>query len=96
MYAHADDRRLAVSSRASSLSPAVTPEMVRRLLVPTVDFFFQVAFAHAATIAVSACLPEASSSAPFVVFLRWYLVGLPYQCRSWQSEWWLVSEMGLH
>ncbi len=75
--------------------PAVTPEMVTDgSLVPTVDFFFQVAFAATAATIVSGLVAERIKFSAFVVFSL-VLVGLLYPIAgSWQWNGGWLSEMG--
>jgi Amt family ammonium transporter len=75
--------------------PTVTPEMVTEAsLVPTVDFFFQVAFAATAATIVSGLVAERIKFGEFVVFSL-VLVGILYPISgSWQWNGGWLSELG--
>lgn len=75
--------------------PTVTPEMVTEgSLVPTVDFFFQVAFAATAATIVSGLVAERIKFGEFVVFSL-VLVGILYPISgSWQWNGGWLSELG--
>ncbi|MBC1261664.1 ammonium transporter [Synechococcus sp. BSF8S] len=75
--------------------PAVTPDMVTEAsLVPTVDFFFQVAFAATAATIVSGLVAERIKFGEFVVFSL-VLVGFLYPISgSWQWNGGWLSTLG--
>jgi Amt family ammonium transporter len=75
--------------------PTVTPDMVTEGgLVPTVDFFFQVAFAATAATIVSGLVAERIKFGEFVVFSL-VLVGFLYPISgSWQWNGGWLSELG--
>ncbi|MFO8236918.1 MAG: ammonium transporter [Prochlorococcaceae cyanobacterium] len=75
--------------------PTVTPDMVTEAaLVPTVDFFFQVAFAATAATIVSGLVAERIKFGEFVIFSL-VLVGILYPISgSWQWNGGWLSELG--
>ncbi|QEY32281.1 ammonium transporter [Synechococcus sp. RSCCF101] len=76
-------------------NPEVTPDMVTEgALVPTVDFFFQVAFAATAATIVSGLVAERIKFGEFVIFSL-VLVGILYPISgSWQWNGGWLSELG--